>query len=304
MSTTSAAEQETTRTGGVLRRALVGLGMVVAVIATAIPAASAAESTPIPRPEPCLNIVTCGAEELPPGKVDPGRARPPALPAPTVTFTGRKAYSTPSGWYVRHEFDVSNWESYDPELFARWKNLGVCRELRTRVQLYDADTGRRLRGGQFCAIGTPEGLRDLSFIEPIGHAAPARINVVITDQRTRRTVSSLPVAIPPMSEVTTAYTQAEHANLIFAARHWGIPRDQLQKTGIMALRFIHGIAGTTGSDPLRPRPDVSGPVSYTSVWTTDERHALDWLSQYYDLTFAETHKLGTTLMVFFAALDR
>jgi hypothetical protein len=128
--------------------------------------------------------------------------------------------------------------------------------------------------------------------------------VTLTDRQTKRTVRSNTVRIPPISEVTARYTTAERANMDVAARHWGIRRHELQKSGVMATRFIHGVAGTTGSSPLRPRPDVSGPVSYTSHWAPEEQHALDWVSDYYDLTYAETHKLGTAVMVFFAALDQ
>ena len=171
---------------------------------------------------------------------------------------------------------------------------------RTWVGIHDADSGRRIHG--HCAIGGPEGLRTVHFPIRSGGSAPSAIYVSLTDRETRRTVRSSPVKVP--QQVTVHYTAAESANIDFAARYWGRPRHNVQQNGVMAIRFIHGVAGTTGSAPLRPRPEVSGPVSYRSWWTSEDRRALDWVSDYYDLTYAETHKLGTAVMVFFAALDQ
>lgn len=107
---------------------------------------------------------------------------------------------------------------------------------------------------------------------------------------------------PAVLHVTTSYTAEEHARLVAAAEFWGIPQEEFQKFGVQALRFIHGLSGTTGSDPLRPRPAIDGAVSYTSQWTTVDRAALDWVSGYYDLGHAETQKLGSAVLIFFAAL--
>ncbi len=220
-------------------------------------------------------------------------------------LTDRAAYSTPVGRWVRHNLDVINWQSYSATLFAQAPHLPACgrntKASRTWVHIYNASTNDRIYG--YCALGEPEDLRDISYGIKSGQQAPSAIYVRMTDRQTGRTVTSNTVRIP-VSQVTARYTAAENANIDFAARHWGISRDQVQKSGVMATRFIHGIAGTTGSAPLRPRPDVSGPVSYTSNWAPDELQALDWVSDYYDLSYAETHKLGTAVMVFFAALDQ
>lgn len=307
MPTTEAAESEKVTYRRGLRRAVVGLVLTVAVMGSGFTAAGAAEKSPIPPPEPCRNILTCGTGQLPPGKVDPGpRPRPPALPAPRVVLTDRAAYSTPAGRWVAHHLDVTNWQSYHPSLFTQAPHLPACgrntKASRTWVHIYNATTRARIYG--YCALNKPEGLRNMQFAVKSGEQAPSAIYVRMTDRQTGRTVTSNTVRIPPISRVTARYTAAENANIHFAARHWGIAPDQVQKSGVMATRFIHGIAGTTGSAPLRPRPEVSGPVSYTSNWAPDEQHALDWVSDYYDLTYAETHKLGTAVMVFFAALDQ
>ena len=130
MSITTAAGFEATVARSMLRHVVAVVVLVFAVIGTGLPAARAAERTPVPRPEPCLNLVTCGPGTLPPGTVDPGpKPRHPALPAPDVVFTAREAYSTGAGRFVRHDLDVVNWQSYDPQLFdeaphlppSRWK---------------------------------------------------------------------------------------------------------------------------------------------------------------------------------------
>ena len=309
MSTTNAAESETTTSMTAIRRAVLGLVMVVAVLGSGVPLAGAAEKTPIPRPEPCLNILTCKTGQLPPGKVDPGpRPRPPALPAPNVVFEGREAYMVGSKRFVLHSLDVTNWQSYHPSLFTRVPGLPSCSGTgtgtwsRTRVDIYSAVSDRRITG--FCAMDEPQHLRSIRFALKSGEHAPHGIYVRLTDHQTGRVVTSNSVRIPPMSQVTARYTAAENANIDVAARHWGIHQSQVQKQGVMAIRYIHGVAGTTGADPLRPRPEVSGPVSYTSLWKPADQDIVAWVSDYYDLTYAETHKLGTAVMVFFAALDQ
>ncbi|MFA9565595.1 MAG: hypothetical protein ACERLM_12935 [Acidimicrobiales bacterium] len=47
---------------------------------------------------------------------------------------------------------------------------------------------------------------------------------------------------------------------------------------------------------------MDGPVSHYSDWTADDRHALEWVSDYHDLTYAETQKLGAAVMVYVAAV--
>ncbi len=161
----------------VLRRVVAVVVLVFAVIGTGLPAARAAERHPVPRPEPCLNLVTCGPGTLPPGTVDPGpKPRHPSLPAPEVVFTAREAYSTGAGRFVRHDLDVVNWQSYDPQLFDEAPHLprragsrdgsrpsvGASPRRPGRGQhFHDADSGRRIHG--HCAIGGPEGLRTVHF---------------------------------------------------------------------------------------------------------------------------------------------
>ncbi len=59
-----------------------------------------------------------------------------------------------------------------------------------------------------------------------------------------------------------------------------------------------------GIGPTAPAARCRLARSAQSRWADDELPALDWVSDYYDLTYAETHKLGTAVMVFFAALDQ
>ena len=100
----------------------------------------------------------------------------------------------------------------------------------------------------------------------------------------------------------TFYTETEQSHLEFAADYWDIPVGEIQKAGVMAIRYINGLAGTTGSNPLRPRPTSDGPTGYSSDWAPDERRALDWVSHHHELSYSETQKLGAIVMIYVAAV--
>ena len=131
-----------------------------------------------------------------------------------------RAKSIPGGRFVRHDLDVTGWQSYSSTLLAQAQHLPACgrrnpKAARTRVHVYDADSGRRIYG--YCVIKKPEQLRDISFAVKSGQPAPSRIYVRMTDRQTGRVVASDPVSIPPISQVTARYTAAENANIDFAA---------------------------------------------------------------------------------------
>ena len=100
----------------------------------------------------------------------------------------------------------------------------------------------------------------------------------------------------------TFYTETEQSHLEFAADYWDIPVGEIQKAGVMAIRYINGLAGTTGSNPLRPRPTSDGPTGYSSDWAPVERRALDWVSHHHELSYSETQKLGAIVMIYVAAV--
>ncbi len=289
-------------------RVALGIVLMAATLVGGMPVANAASrdgsTAPAPRTEPCLNIIICGSGGLP-GKVDPGPPRRQAdLPTPSITAHLVSPYFTTNGAY-RPQIEVTNWEAYHETLFAWDREYPGCSDsphmtFRTWVDILDGDTGRLHY--RYCGMGTPIGLSELTLYAYKGHPIPERIAVRLIDNATNRTVVSDPVDLPRFLRVGTAYTTAERANLEFAAGYWDIPVHEVQKAGVMAIRYLHGASGTTGSKPLRPRPNVQGRVTFTSDWYPDERHALDWVSEYHDLTLAETQKLGAAVMIYVAAV--
>ena len=242
-----------------------------------------------------------------------GRPGPPRrqadLPTPSVAARLVKPYFIGSGAYAP-QVEVTNWKSYHETLFDSDRRYEGCLDnpntrFRTWVDILDGDTGRL--HFRYCGMGTPIGLSKLTLFPHKGHPIPRRVAVRLIDNVTNRVVVSDPVDLPRFLRVGTGYTTAERANLEFAAEYWDIPVHEVQKAGVMAIRYLHGVSGTTGSKPLRPRPDVDrsayGRVTYTSDWYPDERHALDWVSGYHDLTLAETQKLGAAVMIYVAAVS-
>ena len=306
MPTTTTAESETATSMAAIRRAVLALVALVAVVASGVPLAGSASAAPVRAREECVNIVTCRPGQLPEGKVDRGRPGGPPLlihlPEPAVVFADHDVHR--DGRSLQR-LEITNWNAYAPALFRPAAHLPACgtdpNATRLSAEILNASTGGRLR--RLCAIDAPEGLREAVFTVTPGAIPPPAVVVRLTDRQTGRVATSDPVAIPPVSHVVTSYTRAEHSNLVAAAEHWGVQRCVLQKSGVMATRFIHGVAGTTGTAPLRPRPATEGPIGCASSWTPDDRHALEWVSDYYDLTYAEAQKLGAAVMVFFAALD-
>lgn len=192
---------------------------------------------------------------LPPGKVDPGPPRRQAdLPTSSTAVTRLEAVGTRSGQYVRLDIEVTNWKAYHETLFVSGRQYPACGEagnkFRTWVDILDGSDGRVLF--RYCAIGSPLALPKLFLFVSDGDPIPERIAVRIIDNATDRVVVSHPVSVPPISRVRTSYTDAEQANLAAAAQYWDIPVREVQKAGVMAIRYIHGVAGTTGSRTLLP----------------------------------------------------
>lgn len=293
--------------------ALVGIALAVAALATAVPLAGRGDAAPIEtgpfgsasRPDPCLNILTCGRDDLHPGKVDPGLPRrTPALPSPQVVVPRVEAVGTSSGQYLQVHVEVTNWEAYHPTLFQRGSHDPACggfsNPSRTRVDILDGEGGVL---DQYCS-STPRGLASFTPNVANGSPIPERIAVRLVDSATDRVVVSRPIVVPQqISRVRTRYGEAEVAHLEFAADFWKVEVWEVQQAGVMAIRYIHGVAGTTGSKPLRPRPAMAGRgETYASDWATEQLHALEWVSEYHDLTYAETQKLGALVMIYVAVV--
>ena len=313
MATTTDTHPQPRTVRNLFGRVALGIVLMAATLVGGMPVANAAgrdgSAAPAPRTEPCLNIVTCGTGTRPPGKVDPGPPRRQAdLPTPSVAARLVRPYFMGSGAYAA-QVEVTNWKSYHETLFDPDRRYEGCLDnpntrFRTWVDILDGATGRL--HFRYCGMNGPIGLSKLTLFPHKGHPIPRRVAVRLIDNATNRVVVSDPVDLPRFLRVGTGYTTAERANLEFAAEYWDIPVDEVQKAGVMAIRYLHGVSGTTGSKPLRPRPDAERRVylrvTYTSDWYPDEQHALDWVSNYHDLTLAETQKLGAAVMIYVAAI--
>ena len=108
---------------------------------------------------------------------------------------------------------------------------------------------------------------------------------------------------PPVG-ITTGFTAEEHADLVAAARTWGVSTDHLLRFGVHALRFLAGLPGATPITPLGvdARPYAYGPITETAEWDQADHAVLLQMADAYGITRTEAQKLGTTLMVFLAGL--
>ena len=101
-------------------------------------------SGPTPKPEPCLNILTCRTEPRLPGRVDPGPPRRQAdLPTPSAVVNVVEAVQRQASQYVRLDIEVTNWKAYHETLFWSGRQYPACGEagnrFRTRVDILTAD---------------------------------------------------------------------------------------------------------------------------------------------------------------------
>ena len=111
---------------------------------------------------------------------------PATLPNPILYMTGMEAYSTPSGNFIRHRYDVFNKEAYPAEMFAAAPSLPPCgsntNASRTWVDFFDGRTNRRIYG--FCALGSPSSLGSIWFATPEGTVPPSYVYIELNDRQT------------------------------------------------------------------------------------------------------------------------
>ncbi len=112
-------------------------------------------------------------------------AQGPSLPNPVLYLTSLEYYSTSSGNFVRHRYDVFNKDQYPAAMFAAAPSLPPCgsntNSSRSWVDFFDS-RGRRLYG--FCALGSPQQLGSIWFATPEGTIPPSYVYIEITDRQT------------------------------------------------------------------------------------------------------------------------
>lgn len=101
---------------------------------------------------------------------------------------------------------------------------------------------------------------------------------------------------------TARFTEAEYRYLVKTAAHFGIPVNEVGKTGVAVIRYILAIAP---HPPTRAaaRPQNTGPYSTTARYSVSgNTSTMVPVSRYLVLNGNDTLKVGAALMQYFAAL--
>lgn len=110
---------------------------------------------------------------------------------PILYLTGIEYYSTASGNFVRHRYDVLNKAAYPAALFAPAPGLPPCgantNSSRTWVDFFNK-SGTRLYG--FCALNSPNSLGSIWFATPEGTVPPSWVYIEIRDRQTNTVYKS------------------------------------------------------------------------------------------------------------------
>jgi hypothetical protein len=114
-----------------------------------------------------------------------GAQGPQPLPNPILYLVSTEPYSTPSGNFMRHRYDVLNKDAYPAAMFAPAPGLPPCgtntNSSRTWVDFYTS-RGQRLYG--FCALNSPQSLGSIWFSTPEGQIPPSYVYIELNDRQT------------------------------------------------------------------------------------------------------------------------
>jgi hypothetical protein len=105
-------------------------------------------------------------------------------PNPKLVFEGTEEYTTPSGTFIRYQYDVLNYKDYPDALFAAAPALPPCgsntNSSRTWANFYDAATDQYIYG--FCAFNSADDLNKVWFARKKGTAPPREVYLVLEDR--------------------------------------------------------------------------------------------------------------------------
>jgi hypothetical protein len=125
----------------------------------------------------------------------------PNLPAPQLRVVKTEDYEAGGQQWTRYCLSVDNCSAFPADLFEAAPDLPPCglnrNASRTWVDI-NAEGGVKLYG--FCALSSPNNLKDLWFARPRGQQPPASVYVTLTDRRCNITYTSNsvnPAAIAP-----------------------------------------------------------------------------------------------------------
>jgi len=115
--------------------------------------------------------------------------------------------------------------------------------------------------------------------------------------------AALAVAVDPNRYAyTSTYGSEEAGFVIWAAAIWGLTPETMQKNGVGALLYFAALSGRS-TNPVADPPSQHGDTTITTVWTTEEKRNLDYVTNHYRLTPEEAQKLGASLLTWFAFIS-
>jgi|ERR1700730_192674 len=110
---------------------------------------------------------------------------PVIIPNPVLVLRGQERYTANRKQWIRYNYFVENFDAFPRELFAAAPSLPACgtytKASRTSVDFYDA-TGKRLN--EFCALGKPNDLNNISFALEEGVIPPSYVYIELNDRQT------------------------------------------------------------------------------------------------------------------------
>jgi hypothetical protein len=108
------------------------------------------------------------------------------LPSPTILQEGGpEEYEANGKLWKRYKLTVANRASYPAELFAPAPDLPPCglnrNSSRAWVNILEGSSQKPIYG--YCALGSPEDMKDIGFSVPSTESPPRTVRVVILDRR-------------------------------------------------------------------------------------------------------------------------
>ncbi|MGZ6779739.1 MAG: hypothetical protein ACXVGO_12165 [Mycobacterium sp.] len=103
------------------------------------------------------------------------------------------------------------------------------------------------------------------------------------------------VTFPPVS-YTTKYTAAEQPRVLQSAAFMGVTPEELQRNGIFVIIYILNTTQPRPTATLIAPPTSTGPVSYTTTWTSADIGFLRVVQAQYFLTPEQAQKWGVQVL--------
>ncbi|BAP54726.1 hypothetical protein THII_0429 [Thioploca ingrica] len=169
------------------------------------------------------------------------------LPQPELEVLGSENYEANGQQWTRYKLAITNSELLPPELFKAAPNLPPCglnaNSSRTWVDIYDS-AGPRLYG--FCALNSPNQLKDIWFAVPKGQTPPQCVHVELNDRQCN--LKYLSNRVCDYTAGTIQFSQPEYKVnenqgrvTLWVERHGGSKGDIAVKYGTTSLTAQAGV---------------------------------------------------------------